>query len=72
MALLSKYTLLLSHPVYSTAILLGVVLVFAGLGSMSVRRFQVKGSYFLWIAVAVIFFWVFFCALLLFYLLEQR
>ena len=62
MALLSKYTLLLSHPVYSAAILLGVVLVFAGLGSMSVRRFQAKGSHFLWIAVAVIFLWVLFQA----------
>lgn len=61
MALLPKYTLLLSHPVYSAATLLGVVLVFAGLGSMSVRRFQAScTSWFLWIAVAIIFLWVFF------------
>jgi spermidine synthase len=60
MALLPKYTLLLSHPVYSAALLLGVLLVFAGLGSLSVRRFQAKHPRFLWISVAVIFFWVVF------------
>jgi hypothetical protein len=60
MALLPKYTLLLSHPIYSAALLLGVLLVFAGFGSMSVRRFQAKSPWFLWISVAVIFFWVFF------------
>jgi hypothetical protein len=60
MALLPKYTLLLSHPVYSAALLLGVLLIFAGLGSMSVRRFQAKNPRFLWISVTVIFFWVVF------------
>jgi hypothetical protein len=63
MALLPKYTLLLSHPVYSVALVLGVLLVFAGCGSMSVRRFQAKGPWFLWISVAVIFFWVGFQAI---------
>jgi hypothetical protein len=60
MALLPKYTLLLSHPVYSAAVVLGTVLVFAGLGSLSVRRFQAKGQKFLWIAAFVIFAWVVF------------
>lgn len=58
MALLPKFTLFLSHPVYSAAVVLGVLLVFAGAGSMSVRRFQEKGSRFLWVSVAVILFWV--------------
>ena len=35
-------------------------MVFAGLGSMSVRRFQAKSPRFLWISVGVIFFWVVF------------
>jgi spermidine synthase len=60
MALLPKYTLLLSHPLYSVALLLGVLLIFAGLGSMSVRRFQAKSAWFLWISIAAIFFWVLF------------
>jgi hypothetical protein len=64
MALLPKYILLLSHPVYATALVLGVLLVFAGFGSMSVRRFQSKGPWFLWISVAVIIFWVGFQAMI--------
>jgi hypothetical protein len=63
MALIPKYTLLLSHPVYSAAVVLSTLLVFAGLGSLSVRRFQAKTSWFLWIPVAVIAIWVVFHSL---------
>ena len=63
MALLPKYTLLLSHPVYSAAVVLGSVLVFAGCGSISVGWFQAGGKGFLWIAVGVISCWVVFYAL---------
>ncbi|MBW1887045.1 MAG: SAM-dependent methyltransferase [Deltaproteobacteria bacterium] len=63
MALIPKYTLLLSHPVYSAAVVLSTVLVFAGFGSLSVRRFQAKISWFLWIPVVVIAAWVVFHSL---------
>jgi hypothetical protein len=55
MALLPKYTLLLSHPIYSTAVVLGAVLVFAGCGSLSVGHVQSKS---LWVAVTCIFVWI--------------
>jgi spermidine synthase len=55
MALLPKYILLLSHPIYSTATVLGGVLVFAGCGSLTVRRVENKS---LWIAVAGVCVWV--------------
>ena len=58
MALLPQYTLLLSHPVYSAAVVLGSLLVFAGSGSMCVGVFQAKGSGFLWISVLFIVLWV--------------
>ncbi len=58
MALLPRYTLLLSHPVYSAAVVLSTILVFAGWGSLSVGRFQKRGSWFLWIPVGVISAWV--------------
>ncbi|MBW2206973.1 MAG: SAM-dependent methyltransferase, partial [Deltaproteobacteria bacterium] len=58
MALLPQYTLLLSHPVYSAAVVLGSLLVFAGSGSMCVGVFQSKGSGFLWISVLFIVLWV--------------
>ena len=60
MALLSKYTLLLSHPVYSVSVVLSTVLIFAGCGSLSVRRFQAMGHWFLWIPCVVISLWVLF------------
>jgi spermidine synthase len=63
MALLPKYTLLLSHPVYAAAVVLGSLLVFAGCGSLSVRRFQAGGARVLWIPVACILVWVGFQAL---------
>jgi hypothetical protein len=55
MALLPKYTLLLSHPIYSTAVVLGAVLVFAGCGSLSVGHVQGKS---LWVAVTCITLWI--------------
>ena len=64
MALLPKYTLLLSHPVYSASLVLGALLVFAGCGSLSVRRFQAKSSRFLRISVGAIICWVVFQTLL--------
>jgi len=60
MAFLPRYTLLLSHPVYAAAVVLSTVLVFAGCGSLSVRRFQAASSWFLWIPVVVILCWVVF------------
>jgi spermidine synthase len=55
MALLPKYILLLSHPIYSTAVVLGAVLVFAGCGSLSVRHVESKS---LWVAVMCVCAWV--------------
>ena len=55
MALLPKYTLLLSHPIYSTAVVLGAVLVFAGWGSLTVRHVESRS---LWIAVIGVCAWV--------------
>jgi hypothetical protein len=55
MALLPKYILLLSHPIYSTAVVLGTVLVFAGCGSLSVRHVESKS---LWVAVTCVCAWV--------------
>ena len=62
LSLLPKFTLLLSHPIYSAATVLSSILFFAGLGSMSVSRFQKKGGRFLWMVVAVISAWVAFDA----------
>jgi hypothetical protein len=58
MALLPQFTLLLSHPVYSAAVVLGTLLVVAGAGSMCVRFFQSRGSWFLCIPVLFIVLWV--------------
>jgi hypothetical protein len=63
MALLPKYTLLLSHPVYSAAVVLSTILIFAGLGSLSVRRIQTTASWFLWMPASIISFWVVFHAI---------
>jgi spermidine synthase len=63
MALLPKFTFLLAHPIYSAALVLSSVLVFAGCGSLSVRRVQARWNGFLWVAGAAIFLWVGFMAL---------
>ncbi len=56
--LLARYTLLLSHPVYSAAVVLSAVLVFAGLGSLQVQRYRATYPGFLWIALGAICLWV--------------
>jgi hypothetical protein len=61
MALLPKYILLLSHPIYSTAVVLGAVLVFAGCGSLTVRHVESRS---LWVAVTCVCTWVLIQALL--------
>jgi spermidine synthase len=58
LALLPKFTLLLSHPIYAAAVVMSSILCFAGLGSMSVKRFLGRRTHFLWIAVAGICTWV--------------
>jgi hypothetical protein len=56
--LLAQYTLLLSQPVYSAAVVLSAVLVFAGLGSLRAQRHRAMQSAFLWIALGAICLWV--------------
>ncbi|MEJ2723754.1 MAG: SAM-dependent methyltransferase, partial [Deltaproteobacteria bacterium] len=63
MALIPKYTLLLSHPIYSAAVVLASILVFAGLGSLCVGSAESRWRGFLWIPVGGIFLWVAFQAL---------
>jgi hypothetical protein len=58
MALIPQYSLLLSHPVYSVALVLSSLLVFAGVGSLVVQRFQRLGRRFIWIPVIFIGLWV--------------
>ncbi len=49
MALIPKFTLLLAHPVYAAAVVLGTVLMFAGLGSLALPRLGNRGARILWI-----------------------
>jgi spermidine synthase len=63
MALIPKYTLLLSHPIYSAAVVLASILVFAGLGSLCVGSAESRWRGFLWLPVGGIFLWVAFQAL---------
>ena len=63
MALIPKYTLLLSHPIYSAAVVLGSILIFAGLGSLCVGPVERRMGGFLWIPVGGIFLWISFQAL---------
>jgi hypothetical protein len=58
MALIPKYGLLLSHPIYSAAVVLASILVFAGLGSLCVGAVESRWRGFLWIPVGGIFLWV--------------
>jgi hypothetical protein len=58
MALIPKFTLLLAHPVYAAAVVLGTVLVFAGLGSLSLPRLGNRGSRILWIGVVCLGLWL--------------
>jgi spermidine synthase len=63
MALLPKFTFLLAHPIYSAALVLSSILVFAGCGSLSLGKIQARWNGFLWLAAAGIFVWVGFMAL---------
>ena len=63
MALLPRYTLLLSHPIYSASVVLSTVLVFAGLGSLFMERVRLKQGTRLWVAAGVLWCWVGFHAL---------
>ncbi|MFC1825182.1 SAM-dependent methyltransferase [Thermodesulfobacteriota bacterium] len=58
MALIPKFTLLLSHPVYSAAVVLSAMLVFAGLGSSCLGRVRQKNRLYLWLPVIVLTLWV--------------
>lgn len=57
MALLPRFTLLLSHPIYSAAVVLSSILFFAGCGSLCVRRIQRRLSWFLWLFFAGVSLW---------------
>ncbi len=58
MTFIPKFTLLLAHPVYAAAVVLSVVLVFAGLGSLSLMRLGEKGARLLWIGWALLGLWL--------------
>jgi hypothetical protein len=45
MVFLPQYALLLSHPVYSVATVLSVILIAAGMGSLSVTRLKISARY---------------------------
>ena len=57
MVFIPQYTLLLSHPVYAATVVLATILVFAGLGSLSVGRLPTVSPKFLWIPVVAILCW---------------
>jgi hypothetical protein len=57
MALLPRFTFILAHPVYSAVLVLSSMLVFAGLGSLCVRKLERRFSWFLDIAFAGILLW---------------
>ncbi len=57
-AFLPRFTLLLSHPVYAAAVVLSAMLVFAGFGSLTVRRIEALTNKGLWISVSIITCWV--------------
>jgi hypothetical protein len=63
MALLPKFTFLLAHPIYSAVLVLSSILVFAGLGSLCVGKFQDRWGSFLWMAFSGILLWVGFMSL---------
>lgn len=58
MVFIPQYTLLLSHPVYAAGVVLAAVLIFAGFGSLSVKRFPLIHIRFLWIPMMVVLCWV--------------
>lgn len=58
MVFIPKFTLLLAHPVYAAAVVLSVVLVFAGFGSFVLARIGASGGRLLWAGVAVLGLWL--------------
>lgn len=58
MTFIPKFTLLLAHPVYAAAVVLSAVLVFAGLGSLSLARLGHGGARLLWIGGVVLGLWI--------------
>jgi hypothetical protein len=56
-ALLARFTLLLAHPVYSASIVLATILVFAGFGSLFLRRIGSISMGSLLISAIVIMSW---------------
>ncbi len=58
MALLPRFTLLLSQPVYAASLVLATILVFAGLGSLIVRRIEIVTKKILWISILILSCWV--------------
>jgi len=57
MALLPKYTLILAHPVIAASAVLSTMLVFAGLGSLSLYRLNRPPPRLLWLGVLVVTSW---------------
>lgn len=57
MALLPKYTLLLAHPVIAASAVLSTLLVFAGLGSLSLYRLKAPPAHLLRVGVLVLSLW---------------
>ncbi len=58
MALIPKFTLLLADPVYAAAVVLSVVLVFAGLGSLCLPRVSRGSAGILWFGAAALGLWL--------------
>jgi hypothetical protein len=57
MVFLPQCALLLSHPIYSVAAVLSVILIAAGLGSFSLARTKMTGWYITVIPAVVVFIW---------------
>ena len=59
MVLLPRFTLLLAHPVYAAAVVLCVMLLFAGLGSRSLQRLREdREGRVLWAGAALLGLWL--------------
>ncbi|MFP3928906.1 MAG: hypothetical protein ACLFUP_08380 [Desulfobacteraceae bacterium] len=58
MALLPEQALVLADPVYAASAVIGGILVFAGLGSASIRALGAEGRGFVWLAAAGLLAWV--------------
>ena len=63
MALIPRFTLILSHPVYSASVVLATILVLAGFGSLVIRRVEARTGKALWISFSIILLWTLFLIL---------